>query len=80
MNQLACEQKKVTKLEFDMSVFAFYIVVFTDTSYQANRRTISTGFSINGERLVQINRLQIFSCVTFADETSRRIYDRPADE
>ena len=44
-----------TKLEFDISVFAFYIVVFTDTSYQANRRTISTGFSINGERLVQIN-------------------------
>ena len=38
-----------------MSVFAFDVVVLTDAANQANRRSVSTGLTINGEGLVQID-------------------------
>ena len=38
-----------------MSVFAFDMVVLADAANQANRRSVSTGLTINGECLVQID-------------------------
>ena len=38
-----------------MSVFAFDMVVLADAANQANRRLVSTGLTINGKCLVQID-------------------------
>ena len=48
-----------------MSVFAFDMVILADAANQTNRCSVSTGLTINGEGLVQINpdraELEVFS-------------------